>query len=406
MLYLKIVVFGNSQTGKSTLIDRLFGETGRSNLNEAKIYKSPYEVPVFKNPACPGYIHKFSNLTGNLNDGIAETEFGTAERKYLLIDASSHEKLTENVLTGKINAQAAILVLDVMHGLNTHTYQQLYLLSLFGIKEVIVIINKMDLKLYNRLQFWELSEEIKEQTKKFNMEIISVIPASAGNGDNIITKSNKMKWNTSPTLKRALDYLSPPGREAQLPLRFLVQGLDVAQEKTRVIGKVAAGMIFKNQQLTFGPLYHTTKVLKIEFSTHEKTFAKAGMSVALTLEYPGKIERGQIGFNICCPPITTDYIVADVFWQSSTPLSYDDKIHVLSSTQICAGRVVTISKAVDPACIDIISRHPDQLKQFHIGKVGIKLRSPICVDPFIKISELGKFIILKNDKISGGGVLT
>jgi sulfate adenylyltransferase subunit 1 (EFTu-like GTPase family) len=276
---------------------------------------------------------------------------------------------------------------------------------MLGVRQILVVINKMDIKRYSKPVFWERSEEIADFLKKLNMEIIAIVPVSAQDGENITEKSYKMQWNKSPTLMKSLDYFYGLKNPNQLPLRLIVQCPYVTNGKSTILGKVASGKLPKNHQITFGPTHHTAKVLAIEVSGQERATAESGESVTIVLEDATNVERGQVGFDIHDPPFTTDYLIAEVFWIGAEPLHTNSKIDFLCGTRRCSAQVENISKIISPANLKVICTNADELQDSQVASVKIKLDSPMCVDPFEKLPELGRFAIAQNGRINGGGVI-
>ncbi len=401
---LKIVVAGHIDHGKSTLIGRL--------LYDTKCLPQNIIENIEKSEAL-GCKERFAFITDQLEEeqagGITidttQVEFKIDKRSYTLIDTPGHKEFLKNMVTGTTRADAAILLIDASQGPLVQTYQHAYLIAMLGVRQILVVINKMDIKLYSKPVFRELSEEITDFLKKLNMEIIAIVPVSAQDGENITEKSYKMRWNKSPTLMKSLDYFSNLKNPTQLPLRLIVQCPYVTNGETTILGKVASGKLLKNHQLAFGPTHHTTKVLSIEVSGQERATAESGESVAIVLENTTNVERGQVGFDIRHPPLITDYLTADVFWIGTEPLRTGGKIDFLCGTRRCAAQIENISKIISPASLKVICTNADELQDSQVASVKIKLDSFICVDPFDKIPELGRFAIVQNGKITGGGII-
>ena len=401
---LKVVITGHIDHGKSTLIGRLLYETDSL---------SRQVTDEIDSSAAKGDKQAFAFITDQLqeeqNRGITidttQVQLHRPKRNYTLIDTPGHREFLKNMITAATTADAAILIIDISEGLSEQTYQHMYLTNMLGIKQIIVVINKMDQKLYNRIRFWELSEAITDFLKKLNTQIIAVIPVSAQYGDNITSKSGRMKWNNSPTLIQSLDCLSASKTPTQSPLRFVVQCPFVAEDKTTILGRVASGRLFQNHQITFGPVCHTTKVISITASGSRVTSAEAGQSVGIVLQDSANIERGQVGFNACHPPLVTAGLIADIFWIGTRPLKLAEEISILCGTQCCSAHIEKIMEIIDPASLCVVCKNAGQLLESQVANVRIKLASVICIDPFDEIVELGSFAIVHNGRISGGGVI-
>lgn len=393
-----IIVAGHVGHGRNTLVGRLLYETGFVSEDISGIINDS-ETADHKN----NFVSTAEQPTRQDEADIPRIEFKTPRRNYSFIIPTDHEAFLRHMVTGTIEADVAILVIDPSHGLLDQTCQYAYLLAMFGIKEIIIVINKMDIKYNNRVRFWEISEEATELLKKLNVHVIDIIPTSAQYGDNITAKSSKMDWNTSVPLMKSLDYFSAASNLTQLPLRLIVQSSFLIDGKTKILAKVISGKLFKDHQLTFGPTYQTTRVLSIEIANQQRTSANSGESVVLTLEDIKYLERGQVGFNVCHPPLTTDFLIAKVFWLGVDSLKPTDKIDILCGTQRCRGHVEKIMDIINPISPDIDCSRFDQLAESQIANIGIKLDFPICIDLFDKLPGLGKFGLLQDNRIVGGG---
>ena len=382
MEQINVVIVGHTGAGKSTLIKRLLGETN---------FTSKEVLP--ENP---------KGLEGCLSS-IISTQFG--ERNYSFIEFSNQKEFLTDIAKGAVAVNAAILVIDASKKLRDQVCHYAYLLSMFGIKQTIVIVNKMDIKRYNRINFWQMSEEVAELLEKLKIHIIDIIPASAEYGDNINTKSPQMDWNTSDNIKKSLDYFTAPENFAQHPLRLIVQSTFLSDQGAKILAKITSGKLFHDHKLTFGPIHQTAKVISIEVDNHQRISASSGESIALVLEDIDYIERGQVGFNICHPPLTADFLNVEVFWIDDKSLQLADKVDILCGTNCRSGQVEKITKIRNPAFLEAKFNHVDQLAESQVANVRIKLDYPICIDLFETLPYLGMCTIFLDGKISGGGIL-
>jgi len=400
MKNLEIMVIGDKGHGKSTVIEQLLcqAEAFTTNNSSKTVHTPEKEFSLVSNQSIKRQIKEIA-------EDIALVEFKSVRQNYTFTEISDHKQSLKYLATAATHTQAAILIIDAWQGITSQTYQYAHMLALFGIEETVIVINKMDLKLYNRIKFWEISEEITDLFNKLNIQVIASIPVSAKYGDNIMVKSDKMRWNCSPALMKSLDYLSGPRNMTQLPLRLLVHEVHSDRHANPICAKIVSGKLFKNHQLTFGPAYHVANVLSIETSAGEETTAEAGQTVALGMDNADDVKVGQVGFNVCHPPLTTDYLVTDVFWIGSEPLKPGDKIDILCGATLCSATVETIPTILEPACIEITYTYNNRLAESQVGNIRIKLDRPVCIDPFNSNALLGKFVIIKDSQITGGGVI-
>ncbi len=394
MEQLSIVVAGNTNCGKKTLIEQLLGKTG-NQTNQPPVNNFPKKLEPDVN-----------QITKDEFTDIPQCVLETLERSYLFFIPKDYIEFLQNAVTGKIIADAAILVIDASENIHKQVYQYTYLLAMLGVKQTIVVINKMDLTCYNKIKFWQHFEEISDFLKKLDIQIVAVIPVSAKDDDNINTASYRMNWNTTATLLESLAHFSSPGNLSQLPLRVIVHSCYLTDSKTKILAKVTSGKLFHNHELAFGPVHHTTKVLSIEdLSGNEKTFALPYESVALILEDTNYVSRGQVGFNVCQPPLITDLLTTELFWIGDKSLKPEDRIHISCGTDCCSARIEKISDIRDPSCLELKLNNVEQLAQSQFADVRIKLNSKICIDPFSKLPDLGRFAVFQDNKIAGGGIL-
>jgi len=309
------------------------------------------------------------------------------------------------MVTGTIHADTADLVIDALKAIVGHVYQYAYLITMLGIKKIIVAVNKIDCLLYNKSRFVSRADEIKKPFEELHAEVTAIILISARYGDNVVVKSDRMKWYTSRTLEESLERVHPGKSSAQLPFRLVVYCPHITKGRITILGTVISGKLFKGQQLTFGPDHHITKVLSIKVSTEEKESVEAPASVSFALEDSNNVERGQIGFDVSSPPLIADYLIAHAFWIDAKPINPADEVDILCGTQYCSGQVETISEIQIPACLETDCVYTRKLNDLQAADVRIKLNSPICVDPFNEIPGLGRFATIQYNRITGGGVL-
>src|SRR2546429_7598386 len=206
---LKIVFVGHVDHGKSTLIGRILHDTG--SLPEGKIEE------IKKACAAEGMEFEFAFVLDalleeqkqNVTIDTTQIPFRTARRKYVIIDAPGHKEFLKNMITGASSADAAILVIAANEGVREQSRRHAYLLSLLGVRQFCVVVNKMDLADYSEARFLEIEKKYRVFLKTLNLETDVFIPASARFGENITTRSTKMKWHHGPTLAEALDAMTP-----------------------------------------------------------------------------------------------------------------------------------------------------------------------------------------------------
>src|SRR5215470_14132426 len=219
-LPLRIVFVGHVDHGKSSLIGRILHDT--DSLPEGKIEMVKKACAAEKMEFEFAFVLDtlLEEQSQNVTIDTTEIRFKTTGRKYIIIDAPGHKEFLKNMITGASRADAAVLVIAANEGVKEQSRRHAYLLSLLGIRQLVVVVNKMDLADFSQEIFSEIEKEYRNFVKELGLEARVFVPASAKNGENIAKASAKMKWHKGPTVLEALDLLEAQGTEMDLPLRF------------------------------------------------------------------------------------------------------------------------------------------------------------------------------------------
>ncbi|MEW6170794.1 MAG: GTP-binding protein, partial [Candidatus Omnitrophota bacterium] len=220
---LKFVIVGHVDHGKSTLIGRLLFDTDSLPPDKVEEMKQ-----VSKEMGRgPEFAFIMDNLKEEREQGItidtAQIFFRTPKRRYVIVDAPGHVEFVRNMMTGASQAEAGFLIVDVKEGSQEQTKRHAYILSMLGLKQVVVLLNKMDLVSYSSEKFWQVKSEVQNFLDTINIKPKAYIPISASKGDNIANKSNNMAWYNGPTILEILDSLEDKLSTEKEPLVFPVQ---------------------------------------------------------------------------------------------------------------------------------------------------------------------------------------
>src|SRR3989440_5254906 len=257
---LKIVIVGHVDHGKSTFVGRLFYDTG--TLPEGKL-EQLQQIAERR-----GVPFEWANLMDalqserdqNITIDTAQIWFHTRKRQYVIIDAPGHKEFLKNMVTGAANAEAPLLLIDANEGIQENSRRHGYLLNLLGIKQIAVLVNKMDLQNYSRDRFDQIEREYRAWLKEIGVEPKIFIPISAKNGDNIASRSEKMPWWSGPTVVEILDDFKVSELPKDQPLRFPIQDVYRFDERRILAGRVEAGSIKVGDALVFCASKKTTGV--------------------------------------------------------------------------------------------------------------------------------------------------
>src|SRR5213596_2226226 len=402
----KVVFVGHVDHGKSTLIGRILHDTG--SLPEGKVEE------IKKACAAEGMGFEFAFLLDalleeqkqNVTIDTTEIPFQTSRRRYEIIDAPGHKEFLKNMITGASRADAAILVIDADEGVREQSRRHAYLLSMLGIKHLIVVVNKMDLVHYSEKRFREIKKEYCKFLRELGLDARIFIPASAKQGENVATASMKMKWYCAANVLEALDLLEPQKRDADLPLRFCVQDVYRFDGRRIIAGRIETGTLRVGDQLVFSPANKSSVVATIErWNGPQDSPAVAGDSIGITLGEQIFVERGYVASYENETPIETNRFRADLFWIVREPLRLGHFYDLRLATQEVKCQVVSIEQVMDSSTLETKSDGREQLERNEIGRLTIQTRSPLVIDNHDRVPNLGRFVIVDDGHICGGGTI-
>jgi bifunctional enzyme CysN/CysC len=403
----KIVFVGHVDHGKSTLIGRILHDTG--SLPEGKI------DDIKKACAAEGMEFEFAFVLDalieeqkqNVTIDTTQIPFRTARRRYAIIDAPGHKEFLKNMITGASTADAAILVIGADEGVREQSRRHAYLLSLLGIKQIIVVVNKMDLVNYSEGRFNEIENNYRKFLLDLSLEARAFIPASAKDGENVARASMKMKWYCRASVLEALDLLKPQRPDTDLPLRFCVQDVYRFDGRRIIAGRVETGTLRVGDQLVFSPANKSSVVATIERWNAPAAHSPgvAGDSIGITLSEQIFVERGYIASHENETPIETNRFHADLFWIVREPLRVGPVYNLRLATQDVKCQVVSIERITDSSTLETRSDGRERLERNEIGKLTIQTRAPLVIDNHERIPNLGRFVIVDDGRICGGGTI-
>jgi sulfate adenylyltransferase large subunit len=402
---LNFVIVGHVDHGKSTLIGRLLYDT--DSLAPDKIEE------IKKASADRGRETEFAYLLDHLEEerkqGVTidttQVFFKTHKRHYVIIDAPGHVEFVKNMITGASQAEAAVLIVDVAEGVREQTKRHSYMLSLLGLQQIVVVLNKMDLAEFSQERFKAVKRNVDEWLKSINLEPLLYVPIAAISGDNIAVRSEKMTWYEGPTFLESLDSLQnlqPPENKAVI---LPVQDVYKVDEKRITAGRVEAGVLKTQQPVKILPSGQTTRIKSIEKFPSQVDVATAGESIGIVTEEPLFLNRGDVLCEPGAEPMLTDIFDATIFWMSKKPFNRKNKIMIRCATQQAAAKVESINKRIDSASLEIIEQDADSLRNLEVGEVTIKTKNPIAIKSFNDVKEPGRFVFVEGDNICAGGII-
>ncbi len=405
---LRFITCGSVDDGKSTLIGRMlyesqmiFDDQVASLKNDSKKYGTQGENIDF--------ALLVDGLSAEREQGItidvAYRFFSSSKRKFIVADTPGHEQYTRNMATGASTAELAILLVDARNGILTQTKRHSFIVSLLGIKNIILAVNKMDLVNYDKNIYEKISSEYKLFSKKLNFENIQSIPISALKGDNIHKKSKYMKWYNDKTL---FDYLETTKTKIQSSDRFVLPVQSVNRPNLNFrgySGTIAEGKIRKGDELISLPSNQKVKVKDIFVGERSLKTANLKQSITLTIDKQIDTSRGDI---LCSKNSTVDMadqFNVNVIWMSEdkgfTGRTYLAKIHNISTSI----KIMNIKKIYDVNTLEFTAGN--ELKLNDVAEISISFNKTVPFSTFKENKILGSFIIIDpiNNQTMGMGMI-
>lgn len=406
---MNIVIVGHVDHGKSTIIGRLLADTG--SLPEGKL-ESVKEM-CRRNSKPFEYAFLLDALKDEQAQGItidsARCFFKTEKRNYIIIDAPGHIEFLKNMVTGAARAEAALLVIDAKEGVRENSKRHGYLLSMLGIKQITVLVNKMDLAEYSQARFEEIEKEYREFLKSINVEPISFIPVSGFFGENIKEKSDKLSWYKGLSVLETLDSFEAKDNGENLDFRMPVQAVykfTKNNDDRRIIaGTVETGKLKIGDKIVFYPSGKKTRVKTIEeFNAPIRNEVSPGYATGFTMEEQIYVKRGELAvIEGQKEPLVSTRIKTKLFWLGKNPLVKNKEYSLKIGSAKVKAYVEEILRVLDASTLETIKK--DQIDRNDVAEIIIKTDSPIAFDLSYEIANTSRFVLVDNYEISGGGII-
>jgi bifunctional enzyme CysN/CysC len=403
---LRFITCGSVDDGKSTLIGRL--------LYDAKLIFDDQLAALesdSKRVGTQGQDIDFALLVDGLaaerEQGItidvAYRYFATDKRKFVVADTPGHEQYTRNMATGASNAEFAVILVDARKGVLTQTRRHSYIVSLFGIRKVVLAVNKMDLVNYDESIFRMIEQEYREFADELPPMEIECIPISALKGDNITEPGDRMPWFDGPTLMGHLEDVQVDVDLREHPFRMPVQWVNRPDLDFRGFsGTISGGTIRPGDTVQVLPSGHRTTVERIVTYDGDLPVAAAGQAVTLTLAEEIDISRGDLICAAKDPAALSDQLAAHILWMSDDALLPGRQYYLKSATRTVSATVTELKHSVN---VNTLETHAaKQLSLNEVGVANLSLSSRIAFDPYAADHTSGSFILIDRQTYSTVGV--
>ncbi|CAK0770720.1 Sulfate adenylyltransferase subunit 1 / Adenylyl-sulfate kinase [Azospirillaceae bacterium] len=402
---LKIVVAGHVDHGKSTLIGRLLYDT--DSLPTGKLEE--LQAVSSKRGMALEWSFALDSFQAERNQAITidttQIRFKTRQRPVVIIDAPGHREFLKNMISGATSADAALLVVDGVEGVRDQTRRHAYLLHLIGLRQLAVVINKLDMVDYSEARFRAISDDVLAYLKELGLKPEAVIPISARHGDNLANRSEHMSWYNGPTVLELLDRLPATAAPVSQPLRLPIQDVYKFDERRILVGRVETGSLNVGETLLFSPSGRTARVQKIEAwnQLDSPQNAYAGQSIGIILDEQIFVERGDIASRVDAPPLRADTFRSTIFWLSRQPLCEGADFMMKLGTAMTGVTVKAVERVIDTESLD--GRNVREVGVNEVAEVVLRVHKPLAFDAAADHPATGRFVLVDGFQVVAGGLI-
>jgi bifunctional enzyme CysN/CysC len=407
---LRFLACGSVDDGKSSLIGRLINDTTGLLEDQIKVLRAESRRFGTLKDEADGNADAGGIDFALLLDGLeAEREqgitidvayrfFSTPRRAFVVADTPGHQQYTRNMATGASNAELAVLLVDARKGLLEQTRRHAAIVSLLGIRHIVLAVNKIDLVDFSEVRFREIAAAFDSFAAPLDFHSVIAIPVSARLGDNVVGRGDRMPWYAGPTLLAHLETVETDPTAAA-PLRFPVQWVNRPNAEFRGFsGTVTSGRVAVGDTIVVAGSGKTTEVSRIVSYDGDLPAARAGRSVTLTFKDEVDVGRGDLLSDPRHRPVVTRRLAADLVWMDETAAQPGRRFLLKIGT---ATVPATLSRVLDRLDIDSLQRAPsDDLALNAIGRVDIETAETIAFDPYAENRGTGAFILIDRATLS------
>jgi bifunctional enzyme CysN/CysC len=394
--------------GKSTLIGRLLYESKALFDDQLQALEvDSKQVGTRKGEL--DFALLLDGLSAEREQGItidvAYRFFSTDHRNFIVADTPGHEQYTRNMVTGASTADLSLILVDARKGVLTQTRRHTFLVSLLGIKHVVLVLNKMDLVGYSEETFRRIQEDYVGFAREIGLSDVAAIPISAVHGDNVVERSASMPWYAGPTLLGLLDAVEiDETRLLGMPFRMPVQWVNRPNADFRgFAGTIVAGAVAQGDEVRALPSGRVSRVARIVNSGGDLERASVGQSITLTLTDEIDLSRGDLIVDAARPAEVADQFEATIVWMNGAPLLRGRSYLLKIGTKTVTATINPIKYKINVNSLEHVAASRLELNE--IGVANLALDRPIAFDPYEEVRDTGGFILidrLSNDTVGAG----
>ncbi|MDQ3136648.1 MAG: GTP-binding protein [Gemmatimonadota bacterium] len=407
---MNIVIVGHVDHGKSTIIGRLLADT--HSLPDGKLEQVRAQCELNSKPF--EYAFLLDALKDEQAQGItidaARVFFKTAQRHYLILDAPGHIEFLKNMITGAARAEAALLVIDAAEGVQENSRRHGYMISMLGVRQLAVVVNKMDLVGWDRGVYDRIVSEYGAFLDQVGTRPSAFIPVSGRGGDNIADRSEHLAWYEGPTVLGALDAFRSEPAPIHRPFRMAVQDVykftKQGDDRRIVAGTIDSGTVRVGDSVIFYPSGKKSRVRSIEaFNRPPQDSAEAGSAVGFTLQEQIYITRGEMATLETEPrPQVTTRLRVSLFWLGKDPMIKRKEYLLKLGTGRVTARLEDVLRVMDASTLDTVEQRA-AVQRHDVAECVLKLDRAIACDLATDVPATSRFVIVDDFEIRGGGIV-
>ena len=398
-----IVFLGHVDHGKSTLVGRLLFDIGKVPEDRVEFVRrrSTEQGRGFE------FAYLLDGLAEEQDQGITidftQVQFLYQDTQYLIADAPGHREFLKNMLSGASRADAAFLLVDASEGVREQSRRHSLILSMLGIRQLSVVINKMDLVDWSEAAYSQIRTELEAFFAEHGLTAMSYIAAASASGDNVASRSNHMPWYSGPTVLEQLSSFSAPEEIGDV-FRMGIQDVYRMGTKRLAVGMLEAGAIAVGQTVQVYPTLEQAAVVQLhKWPDTSVTEAKAGECVAIELDAPLFVERGMVMASTEDGPGIARRFRCRIVWLGKNPFVIGKRYVIKLGYQQVGICVESLQHVVDMG--DLCENQRDHLSAGAIGEAVLCADMPLVIDSFAKIPGTGRLVLMDGYQVAGGGIV-
>ncbi len=409
---INVVFIGHVDHGKSTTVGRMLYDGGALSEQE---YRKLEEEAKSRGKGTFVFAYVMDNLKEERERGVtidvSYKKFEAQKHIFTIIDAPGHRDFVKNMITGTSQADVAVLVVAAKEGIQPQTKEHAFLAQVMGIKQIVVAMNKMDEVNYDEAKFKDMKDQVIKLLTGvgYKADNIKVVPISAWRGDNVVKKTENMKWYTGKSLLDTLDDLTAPPSPVDKPLRLPLQDVyNIKGVGAIPVGRIETGIMKPGDKVIVMPSGKTGEVKSVEEHHTQLQVAKPGNNVGFSIRglSAEDMARGDVVGSVTNPPTVAKSFVAQIVvlnHPTAIPVGYTPVFHIHTSQMSMT--LTELRKRMDPKTGATVEENPKFLKTGDAAIVKIVPMKPVCLEKFSEFPQMGRFAIRDMGQTVAAGVV-